>query len=77
MDWEDRITVDPKVMVGKPIIKGTRITVEFIIELLAANWTVDQILKEYDHLHREDIQACLRYAKEVLSSERVYAIPTP
>ena len=50
MDWRDRIIVDPKILVGKPIIKGTRISVEFVIDLLARGWTTQQILREYDHL---------------------------
>ena len=75
MDWQTRITVDPLVLVGKPIIKGTRIAVEFIVELLGRGWTVEQILHEYDHLQREDIQACLAYAGELLKSERVYLLP--
>jgi uncharacterized protein (DUF433 family) len=76
MDWHDRIVVNPKVLVGKPVIKGTRIAVEFIVELLANGWTTEQILHEYDHLTPEDIQSCLAYASEVLKSERVYLLPT-
>ena len=76
MDWQERIVVDPKVLVGKPIIKGTRISVEFVIDLLGRGWTVEQILREYDHLSAEDVQACLAYASEVLKSERVYLLPT-
>lgn len=76
MDWHDRISVDPKVLVGKPVIKGTRIAVEFVVELLANGWTTEQIVQEYDHLTREDIQACLAYARDVLKSERVYLLPT-
>ena len=75
MNWQQRITVDPKVLVGKPIVKGTRISVEFVIDLLARGWTTGQILKEYDHLTSEDIQACLAYASEVLKAERVYVTP--
>ena len=75
MTWQERITIDPEVLVGKPIISGTRISVEFVIELLAAGWTTEQILEEYDHLHPEDIQACLAYASEILKSEKVYPIP--
>jgi Uncharacterized conserved protein len=63
------------VLVGKPVIKGTRISVEFVINLLSRGWTEEQILKEYDHLTREDIQACLAYASDVLKSERVYLLP--
>jgi uncharacterized protein (DUF433 family) len=76
MDWHDRITVDPKVVVGKPVIKGTRIAVEFVLELLGRGSTAEQVLHEYDHLTPGDIQACLSYASEVLKSERVYLLPT-
>jgi uncharacterized protein (DUF433 family) len=75
MTWEDRITLDPQILVGKPIIKGTRISVEFVIDLLARGWSVEQVLEEYDHLTRKDIQACLAYASETLKSERVYLQP--
>jgi uncharacterized protein (DUF433 family) len=76
MDWHDRISVDPNVLVGKPVIKGTRIAVEFVIELLGRGWATEDILQEYDHLTADDIQACLAYASEVLKSERVYPLPT-
>jgi len=75
MDWRERITVDPQILVGKPVVKGTRIAVEFVIDLLAKGWTTEQVLKEYDHLTPEDIQACLAYASETLTSERVYVTP--
>jgi uncharacterized protein (DUF433 family) len=75
VEWRDRVTVNPEVLVGKPVIKGTRIAVEFVIDLLARGWTAEQILQEYDHLTREDIQACLAYASEMLKSERVYLLP--
>ena len=75
MDCQERITADPKVLVGKPVIKGTRIAVEFVIELLGRGWTMDRILREYDHLTMEDLQACLLYAGEVLKLERVYPLP--
>ena len=75
MRWQDRITVDPAILVGKPIIKGTRIAVELIIDLLARGYTQQQVIEQYDHLDPEDIQACLAYASEILRSERVYAIP--
>lgn len=71
----DRIAVDPGVLVGKPVIKGTRIAVEFVIDLMARGWTTEQILREYDHLTTEDIRACLKYASELLKSERVYPAP--
>jgi uncharacterized protein (DUF433 family) len=76
MRWQDRITVDPDVLVGKPIVKGTRMSVEFVIDLLARGWTTAQVLSEYDHLKPEDIQACLAYARDVLKSEKVYLLTT-
>lgn len=60
----ERITLNPKVMVGKPVIRGTRLTVEFILNLLAHGASVEEILDEYDGLTTEDIQACLLFAKE-------------
>ena len=57
----ERITINPKVMVGKPVIKGTRLTVEYILNLLAYGATVTEILEEYDGLTPEDIQACLLF----------------
>ena len=59
MNWQDRINVDSKVLVGKPVIKGTRIAVEFLVELLANGWTLDQILKNYPQLTADDIHAAL------------------
>jgi uncharacterized protein (DUF433 family) len=75
MKWQDHITIDPGVLVRKPVIKGTRIAVEFIIDLLGRGWTQEQILQEYDHLTREDIQACLAYVSAALKSERVSLRP--
>ena len=75
MNWRERITVDPDVLVGKPVIRGTRISVEQVIDLLARGYTKEQILEQYDHLAPADIQACLAYVSEILRSEKVYAIP--
>jgi uncharacterized protein (DUF433 family) len=61
-----RIILNPKVMVGKPVIKGTRLTVEYILNLLAHGSTVADILREYDGLAQEDIQACLLFAAQSL-----------
>jgi uncharacterized protein (DUF433 family) len=74
MSWEDRITADPKILVGKPIVRGTRLSVEFIIDLLASRWTEQQILDNYPILVPEDIEACLHYANELVKSERVYPV---
>jgi uncharacterized protein (DUF433 family) len=75
MDWRERIVVNPKVLVGKPVVKGTRIAVELVIDLMARGYSKEQIIEQYDHITVEDIQACLAYASETLRSERVYAIP--
>lgn len=75
MDWQTRIIVDPEILVGKPVIKGTRLAVEFIIDLLAQGWSTDEILRNYPGLTLEDIQACLSYASAALKTEKVYAIP--
>jgi len=64
----ERIVINPKVMVGKPIIRGTRLTVQYILGLLAHGATVDEILQEYEGLTREDILACLLFAAEALES---------
>jgi uncharacterized protein (DUF433 family) len=74
MNWEDRIGVDPKVLVGKPSIKGTRISVELVVDLLAAGWNQEQILDSYPNLTPEDIRACLAYASEILHAERVFPL---
>ena len=76
MDWRDRIVADPDVLVGKPVIKGTRIAVELVLELLAASYSTEQIRHQYDHLTAQDIQACLAYAREVVSSERMFTVKT-
>ena len=75
MNWQDRIVIDPKVLVGKPVIKGTRMAVEFVVDLLARGWSFQQVLQEYDHLTEADIRACLAYASEILKSEKVYITP--
>ena len=74
MNWQDRIAIDAKVLVGKPVIKGTRISVELIVELLAAGWRQEQILDSYPNMTAEDIRACLAYASEMLHSEKVYPL---
>lgn len=64
----ERITIDSKVMVGKPVIRGTRLTVEYILSLLAHGSTIFDILDEYEGLIEEDIQACLLFATKSLES---------
>lgn len=62
MDWQERIVIDPNILVGKPTVKGTRLAVEFIIDLLAEGWSESDILNNYPGLKNQDIQACLAYA---------------
>lgn len=75
MDWRERIVVDPKVLAGKPVIKGTRLSVEFVLSLLAEGWTEQPLLANYPRLSDADIRACLAYATEALGEERVYPLP--
>lgn len=72
MALTDRIVVDPKILTGKPVVRGTRISVELVVELLAAGWGHEQILASYPHLSEKDIRACLAYASELLREEKVY-----
>jgi uncharacterized protein (DUF433 family) len=69
---ETRIVVDENVLGGKPIVRGTRLAVEFIIGLLAEGWSEQDILANYQGLTHDDIAACLSYAREVLNGERVF-----
>jgi len=64
----ERVSLDPRVMVGKPVIRGTRLTVEYILNLLGHGQTVQEILQEYEGLTEEDIQACLLFASRSLES---------
>jgi uncharacterized protein (DUF433 family) len=69
MDWQSRISLNPNILVGKPIIKGTRLAVEFITDLLAQGWSIDEILRNYpDITVLLDIQACLCYASAYIQS---------
>lgn len=74
MKWQGHIVLDARVLTGKPVIKGTRLTVDFILGLLAEGWSEGDILSNYPGLTREDILACLAYAQERLGAERVYPL---
>ena len=73
-DWQTRIIIDPQILVGKPTVRGTRLAVEFIIDLLAQGWTEAEILHNYPGLTHEDVQACLSYASATLRAEKVYPL---
>jgi len=74
MDWQQHIVADPAVLTGKPVVKGTRLGVEFILGLLAQGWSEAEILRNYPGLRREQILACVAYAQARLSEEKVYAV---
>ena len=74
MDWQSRIVIDPNILVGKPVIKGTRLAVEFIIDLMAQGWSSSDKLRNYPGITNDDIRACLSYASNTLKAEKVYPL---
>lgn len=72
MSPHDRIIIDPDILIGKPIVKGTRLSVDFLLDLLAQGWPEAEILRNYPGLQREDLLACWAYASAVLREEKVY-----
>ncbi|HEX3148075.1 MAG TPA: DUF433 domain-containing protein [Gemmataceae bacterium] len=72
MNHSDRIVVDPAILVGKPVVKGTRLSVDFLLGLLAQSWSESEILRNYPGLERDDLLACWAYASEAVGRERVY-----
>ncbi len=77
MDWRHHIHVDPKILVGKPVVRGTRLSVEFILSLLAAGWTVDQILENYPTLTPESLRAVFAFAEDLVREESFFAVSRP
>ena len=74
MNWKDHVVVDPKVLVGKPIIRGTRISVELLMDRLADGWSMDQILESYPRVTRDDVLAAIAFVTEVFREEDYIAI---
>jgi len=74
MDWRERIVSNPDILVGKPSVKGTRISVELILGWLGQGWTHEMLLEAYPHLAREDILAALAFAAEMLRDESYLAL---
>ena len=74
MNWHTYISTDPKVMYGKPVIKGTRIPVDLILERLAAGETFEQLLEAYPHIGKQALYACLSYATSSIRNEMLYDI---
>ena len=73
MTWETYIVADPKIMVGKPVIRGTRLTVEYILGLIAQGWSEAEIVQNFG-VAPDQIRACAAYSQERLSSEKVFAV---
>ena len=74
MDWQSYISADSGVLAGKPVIKGTRISVELILDCLGRGWSMDDILNQYPHLTRQQITAAVEYARDLVKSENVSAM---
>ena len=77
MNWKERITADPAVLCGKPIIKGTRLAVEFLLELFAQGWTTEQVLQSYPQLKPADLQALFAYSRECVHDEEFLTTHAP
>ena len=73
-DYQKRIEINPKILLGKPVIRGTRIPVELVIKLIAQGWQEKDILKEYPSIKKQDIRAALLYAEKLVEEEEVYPI---
>lgn len=74
MHWREHIHADPQVLAGKPVVKGTRLSVELLLGLLGAGWTQEQILSNYPSLKPEALQALFAFAAESLQDESLYAL---
>jgi uncharacterized protein (DUF433 family) len=73
-EWRNRIVIDPEILVGKPIIRGTRISVELLLDRLADGWSVEQILDAYPRLTRDDVLAAISFVTEVFREEQFIAV---
>ena len=76
VNYRKHIIVDPKILVGKPVIKGTRIPVELVLKMLAEGMNIKEIIAGYPRLTKEDIQATIWYAKELVGEEKTYPLPS-
>ena len=74
-DWMERITVDPSIMVGKPVIHGTRIPVALVLKMLGQGIPAEELLREYPRLEKADVEAALAYAARVVEHEDVFPVP--
>ncbi len=76
-NWADHVTSDPQVLAGKPIVRGTRLAVDFILGLFASGWTQDQVLENYPSLTADALKAVFAYAVEVLHEEVIFPVRSP
>lgn len=74
MGWKDHIEINPQVLVGKPVIRGTRISVELVLQMIAAGVSETEILDNYPSLSPDDLRACVAYAADLVASEEVYPL---
>jgi uncharacterized protein (DUF433 family) len=74
VNWKEHIISNPSILAGKPVIKGTRISVELILEKLSEGESIKQIIKSHPHISKENIMACLAYAKDSLNNEVIYQL---
>jgi len=75
MDWKKYIHSDPEILMGKPVVKGTRLAVDFLIGLFAAGWTEQQVLENYPTLTPESLRAVFAYVAECMRDESLFLIP--
>lgn len=74
MNWRDHIVSDPAILVGKPTIKGTRISVELLLDRMADGWSMADLLESYPHISREDVRAALAFVSEIFKEESFVAM---
>jgi uncharacterized protein (DUF433 family) len=74
MDWREHIHSDPEILSGKPVVKGTRLSVEFLLRLFAAGWTEEQVLEGYPNLTQESLRAVFAFAAESTRDERAFEL---
>lgn len=77
IDWRDYIHSDPEILTGKPVVKGTRLAVDFILGLFASGWTEQQVLESYPTLTPQALRAVFAFAAECMREEALYVFPTP
>lgn len=75
IDWRDYIVSDERILVGKPTLKGTRLSVEFVLDLLAAGWSREELRENYPTLTDDGIRAALAYAADAIREDRIYDLP--